>query len=63
MVYMLDSIIFYYIIRGRPTIVKEYLNRVLKAGDDILLSTIVVSELKYAAQETGSRKSPLGYHR
>ncbi len=27
---------YLYIIRGRPTIVKEYLNRVLKEGDDIL---------------------------
>ena len=55
MVYMLDSIIFYYIIRGRPTIVKEYLNRALKAGDEIVLSTIVVAELKFAAKETGSK--------
>jgi tRNA(fMet)-specific endonuclease VapC len=55
MAYMFDSIIFYYIIRGRPTIVKEYLNRSLRAGDEILLSTIVVSELRYAAQKTGSK--------
>ena len=55
MVYMLDSIIFYYIVRGRPTIVKEYLNKVLKAGDEIVLSTIIVSELTYASKETGSK--------
>ncbi len=56
MLYMLDTNICAYILRERPRTVKEKLKRVSEAGDEVGLSSVVVSELFYGAFRKGSPK-------
>jgi len=56
MLYMLDTNICSFIIREKPSYIKEKLKQVEKQGDTIVLSSIVVSELLYGAKKKGSDK-------
>jgi len=54
MVYMLDSNILYYIMRGRPTIVKEYLKGAVLRRHRIVLSTVTIFDVTAAARRIRS---------
>lgn len=55
MLYMLDTNICGYIIRNRPTYIKEKF-KMVESEHDIALSSIVVSELLYGAKKKGSER-------
>ncbi len=56
MTYMLDSVIIYYILKGRPTIVKKYLRDALEDGHKVAISTVVSMELFESAKKVGSKE-------
>ena len=56
MLYMLDTNICSFIIREKPSYIKEKLKEVEDAGHKIALSSVVVSELLYGAKKKKSDK-------
>ena len=56
MLYMLDTNICSFIIREKPSYIKDKLKQVEEQGNRIVLSSIVVSELLYGAKKKGSEK-------
>jgi len=56
MIYMLDTNICSFIIREKPSYIKDKLKQVEVQGNTIVLSSIVVSELLYGAKKKGSEK-------
>ncbi len=55
MIYMLDTNICSFIIREKPVFVKEKLKTISK-DNEVVLSSIVASELLYGAYKKGSQK-------
>jgi predicted nucleic acid-binding protein len=54
MVYVFDSSMLYYIIRGRPTIIKERIKKALLAGDELVIPANVMDDVMRTTQKMNS---------